>query len=277
MEKANKAEVINKENYMEEKKSLTQKKEKSFINEDYFAQADFSQLKMTLEEMLKAGVHFGHKKSRRHPKMNPYIFATKNGISIFDLEKTLIKLQSALDFIKEIKRADRQILFVGTKKQARYLIKSAAQRCQMPFVNERWLGGTFTNFKMIRKRVDYLLQEEDKQEKGDFEKYTKFEQAQKKDELEKLEKRMGGIKKMKELPGAVFIVDPKENITAVREAQKMKIPVVALADSNFNPEEVDYPIPANDDAVSSLKLILSYVCKALEEQKEEKKIKETNK
>ncbi len=246
---------------------LSTKERKDFVSENFFANFDFSQLKMTMEEMLKAGVHFGHKKSRCYPKMNIYIFTTKNGVSIFDLEKTLIKLQSALEFLKKVKKENKQILFVGTKKQARYLLKSAAQRCEMPYVNERWLGGTFTNFKVIKKRVDYLKKEEEKQEAGEFKKYTKFEQAQKKNEIEKLERKMGGIKNMTELPGAIFIVDPKENVTAIKEAQKVKIPVVALTDSNVDPSKIDYPIPANDDAVSSLKLMLGYVCKTLLDEK----------
>ncbi len=234
-------------------------------SEDYFADFDFSSLKLDLEPMLKSGVHFGHQKSRKDPRMEPYIYTTRKKVSIFDLQKTLEKLEEALAFLKEIKSSGKQILFVGTKKQAKNIIQSAAKRCEMPYIVERWLGGTFTNFRVIRSRTKYLKDGLSKTEKGEFNMYTKLERMKKAEELEKLEKKMGGIKDMAELPGAVFIVDVKENELAIKEARKAGVPIVGIVDTNCNPSAVDYPIPANDDAVSSIRLILAYVCKALVE------------
>lgn len=231
--------------------------------ENYFLTADFSALEVSMEEMLKAGVHFGHQKSRRNPKMNEYIFTTKKSINILDLQKTKDKTSEALEFIKELKKQGKKILFVGTRPQLKNLVVSAAKACEMPYVVERWLGGTFTNFKNIRSRTRYLVESQEKMEKGEFQKYTKFERMKKMEELEKMEERMGGIKHMTELPGAIFVTSIKEDRIAINEAQKMGIPVIAIADTNTDPTLSDYPIPANDDALSSVKLILSYVCKAL--------------
>lgn len=231
--------------------------------ENYFSSLDVSKIELSLEEMMKAGVHFGHQKARRNPKMDEYIFTTRKGINIIDLEKTQEKIKEALEFIKEIKKSGKAILFVGTKIQTKDLIKDAAISVSMPYVVERWLGGTFTNFKVIRGRTRYLVDSEDKLSKGEFKKYTKFEQMKKNEELEKMEKRMGGIKNMAELPGVVFASSVKDDALAITEAQKMGIPVIAVADTNTNPLKINYPIPANDDAISSLRLILSYVCKAI--------------
>ena len=233
--------------------------------ENYFASFDASKIELSLEEMMKAGVHFGHQKARRNPKMDEFIFTTRKGINIIDLEKTQEKIIEALEFIKEIKKSGKAILFVGTKIQTKDLIKDAAIAVSMPYVVERWLGGTFTNFKVIRGRTRYLVDSEDKLEKGEYKKYTKFEQSRKMEELEKMEKRMGGIKNMAELPGVIFASSIKDDALAITEAQKMGIPVIAVADTNTNPTKIDYPIPANDDAISSLRLILSYVCKAIVE------------
>lgn len=232
-------------------------------SEDYFADFDFAGLELDLETMLKAGVHFGHQKSRRDPKMEQYIYTTRKGISIVDLRKTLEKLEEAIKFIQEIKSSGKKILFIGTKKQFHDIIKSAALKCQMPYVVDRWLGGTFTNFKVISSRTKYLKENLSKIEKGEFKIYTKLEQLKKKEELDKLEKKMGGIADMAELPGAVVVTDIKKDGLAVKEARQMGIPVVAVADTNCNPTFADYPIPANDDAVSSVRLILGYICKAL--------------
>lgn len=232
-------------------------------SENYFAQLNLAKLEVTLEEMLKNGVHFGHQKARRNPKMDEYIFATRKGINILDLQKTKEKLEEALEFIKKTKSEGKQILFVGTKVQAKDLVREAATFCGMPYVIERWLGGTFTNFKVIRGRTRYLVESQEKMEKGEFKKYTKFEQMKKVEELEKMEKRMGGIKFMSELPAAIFATSVKEDALAIAEAKKIGIPVIALADTNVNPGQVDYPIPANDDAISSLRLMLAYACKAL--------------
>ncbi len=231
--------------------------------ESYFASLDVSKIEQSLEEMMKAGVHFGHQKSRRNPKMDEYIFTTRKGINIIDLQKTQEKILEALEFVKSIKKSGKSILFVGTKIQAKDLVRDVAGAAQMPFVSERWLGGTFTNFKVIRGRTRYLVDSEGMLARGEFKKYTKFEQMKKMEELEKMEKRMGGIKNMAELPGAIFAASIKEDNLAIVEAKKMGIPVIAIADTNIDPSQVDFPIPANDDAISSLRLILSYVYKAI--------------
>lgn len=236
---------------------------KAAKKENIFAAMDLAKMELTLEALLKNGVHFGHQKARRNPKMNEYIFATRKGITIIDLQKTLEKVQEAMDFLKSIKDSGKNVLFVGTKTQAKDLAHDAAEFTAMPYVVERWLGGTFTNFKIIRQRARYLVESEDKLAKGEFKKYTKFEQMKKVEELEKMNKRMGGIKNMVELPAAVFAMSIKEDALAIAEAQKMGIPVVAIADTNVNPQGIDYVIPANDDAISSLRTILAYACKAL--------------
>jgi small subunit ribosomal protein S2 len=238
--------------------------QKGAVNgEGYFVDFDFSKAEASLETMLKAGVHFGHMKSRRHPKMDEYIYTTRNNINILDLQKSQKKLEEALAFLKTIQKEGRPILFVGTKKQTVALVRSLAERLGMPYVVERWIGGTFTNFKVIRGRAKYLREAEEMIAKGEFKKYTKLEQLKKMEEIEKLEKRMGGIKDMAELPGAVFVADIKESAIVVKEARRMGIPVSGIVDTNTDPSDVDYPIPANDDAVSSLKLILACVGKAL--------------
>lgn len=242
------------------------KTEKKAEAESYFAGLDLAKIEVSLAEMMKNGVHFGHQKSRRNPKMDEYIFTTKKGINILDLQKTQERVNQALEFIKALRAGGKQILFVGTKIQAKNLVQDIARATDMPFVVERWLGGTFTNFKVIRGRTRYLTESEDKLARGEFKKYTKFEQMKKIEELEKMEKRMGGIKHMTELPAAIFATSIKEDILAITEAKKMGIPVIAIADTNVNPSLVDYPIPANDDAISSIRLILSYAYKAIMEK-----------
>jgi len=239
--------------------------EEKIERENYFASLDLSKIEMSLEEMMKAGAHFGHQKARRNPKMDEYIFTTRKGINIIDLQKTQERIKEALEFIQAVKKSGKNILFVGTKIQAKDLIREVAVATGMPFVSERWLGGTFTNFKVIRTRTRYLLDGEGMLARGEFKKYTKFEQMKKIEELEKMEKRMGGIKNMSDLPGVVFAMSVKEDNLAITEARKMGIPVIAIADTNIDPSGVDFPIPANDDAISSLKLILSYVYKAVQE------------
>ncbi len=238
-----------------EKKGLKKKpkKDKGAVN------VDLTKTEIDIREMLKCGVHFGHSKSRKDPRMDKYIFGLKQGINIIDLQKTEEKLKSAIDFIEKLKKNQKQILFVGTKKQAKLLVRAVAKEAEMPYIEERWLGGTFTNFSVIRRRAQYLKDSQEKMKKGGFNKYTKLEKLKKSEELEKLEKRMGGIKAMRELPGAVFIVDIKADEIALKEAISANIPVVALVDTNVNPERVDYPIPANDDATSSVKLMLEYI------------------
>ena len=232
-------------------------------NEDYFAVFDFDNLAVDMRLMLKNGVHFGHQKARRNPKMSEYIFGTKNGINIIDLEKTAAKLTEAMEFIKKIVSEGQQILFVGTKKQAKYLVESAAKRCSMPYVVERWLGGTFTNFRIISERARYLRDGQEKVKKGEYGKYTKFEQMKIGEELEKLEVKMGGIKNMTKFPGAIFVTGIIEDNLAVQEARIKNIPIIALADTNVDPSQIDYPIPTNEDAVSALRLMIAYICKAI--------------
>jgi small subunit ribosomal protein S2 len=243
--------------------TLASKETMKATQEGYFTNFDFANVEMTLESMLKSGVHFGHMKSRRHPRMDEYIYTTRNNINIIDLQKSLEKLQEALKFLESVRKSGKRVLFVGTKKQTNDLVISLASRLKEPYVVERWIGGTFTNFKMICGRTKYLKESEEKMMRGEFKKYTKFEQAKKVEELEKLEKRMGGIKHMTELPGAVFIADVKESAITIEEARKLRIPTAGIVDTNTDPALIDYPIPANDDAVSSLRLILACVGKVL--------------
>lgn len=241
-----------------------------------FFNFDFSKLEVSLEEMFKSGVHFGHHKSRKNPGAGGYIFGTRNGIDIIDLQKTAEKLKEAAAYIREVVGSGQEILFVGTKKQVKKLVESAGKKCQMPYVNERWLGGTFTNFGVISARTKYLREGEEKMKKGEYSKYTKFEQMKIAEELDRLDYRMGGIKAMDKLPGAIFVAGVIEDTLAIKEARAKDIPVIALVDSNINPAEIDYPIPANDDAVSSLKLMLSYIVKAVLEGKEKVKTKQND-
>src|SRR3989344_4126646 len=215
-------------------------------SDNLFADFDFGTLTLTLEDLLKNGAHSGHQKSRRHPKMSRYVYTTRNGISIINLAQTKVQMERTLKFLETVKKSGKKILFVGTKKQARDLILSAARYCKMPYVVERWLGGTFTNFEAIHKRVKYMLKSRESLEKGDYRKYTKFEQMKKTEEIETLEKKMGGIATMDELPGAIFVTDLKADILAVREAHQRKIPIVAIADTNVDPSLAAYIIPAND-------------------------------
>lgn len=243
-----------------------------------FADVSWPKLEVKIEDMFKAGVHFGHHKSRKNPRMDDFIFGTKNAINIIDLEKTKEKLEEAMKFLAQVAASGQQILFVGTKKQAKKLVEAAAQTCGMPYVSERWLGGTFTNFDIISKRTKYLKDGQEKIKKGEYGHYTKFEQMKIREELDKMETKMGGIKHMNRLPGAVFAISVVEDGLAIKEARKKRVPVVALVDTNINPELVDYPIPANEDAVSSIRLMLSYIVKAVLEGKNkavvEKEIKE---
>lgn len=248
-----------------EKQAASVAVEKNAEKENYFSKLDLSKIDGSLEEMMKNGVHFGHQKARRNPKMDEYIFTSRKGINIIDLQKTQEKIKEALQFVQEIKKSGKNILFVGTKIQAKDLVREVAEASGMPFVSERWLGGTFTNFKIIRGRARYLVDSEAMLEKGEFKKYTKFEQMKKIEELKKMEKRMGGIKNMTELPGAIFATSVKEDGLAIAEAKKLGIPVIAITDTNVNPSCIDYPIPANDDAISSLRLILAYAYKAIME------------
>lgn len=236
---------------------------------DYFSNFDFKKLEeVSLEAMFKAGVHFGHHKSRINPKMKEYIFTTKNSINIFNLEKTKEKLEEAINFIIKTISENKEILFVGTRKQAKKIVESAAKKCEMPYVTERWLGGTFTNYSVISGRTRYLREGLEKLKNGEYTKYTKFEQMKKVEELEKLEHKMGGIKNMAKLPGAIFVTSVIEDCIAIQEARNKNIPVIALVDSNINPKDIEYVIPANEDALSSLRIMVGYITKAVLDGKE---------
>ena len=223
---------------------------------------------VAMKQLLEAGVHFGHQTRRWDPKMAEYIFQARNGIHIIDLQKTSKKLDEAYAFLKEQAEAGKTVLFVGTKKQAQECVKEAAEKCGMYYVNQRWLGGTLTNFTTIRKRIGRLLELEKMQEDGTFEVLPKKEVILLKKEMEKLEKNLGGIKEMTELPGVMFIVDPKKEKIGILEARKLGIPVVGLVDTNCNPEDLDYPIPGNDDAIRAVKLIADCMANAVIEGKQ---------
>lgn len=218
---------------------------------------------VAMKQLLEAGVHFGHQTRRWDPKMAEYIFQARNGIHIIDLQKTSKKLDEAYAFVKEQAEEGKTILFVGTKKQAQECIKEAALKCNMYYIDQRWLGGMLTNFDTIRKRIDRLRELETMQEDGTFDVLPKKEVIVLKKEMEKLEKNLGGIKDMTELPGVLFIVDPKKERIAILEAKKLNIPIVGLIDTNCNPEDVDYAIPGNDDAIRAVKLIADVMANAV--------------
>jgi small subunit ribosomal protein S2 len=208
-----------------------------------------------MKSLLEAGVHFGHQTRRWNPKMAEYIFTARNGIYIIDLQKTSKKVDEAHAFIKSIAEEGKTVLFVGTKKQAQDAIREEAERCGMYFVNQRWLGGMLTNFKTIRKRIERLKELERMSTDGTFDALPKKEVSQLRKEMEILERNLGGIKEMKKLPGALFIVDPKKEHNAVLEARRLNIPIVGIVDTNCDPDDTDYVIPANDDAIRAVKLI----------------------
>lgn len=210
---------------------------------------------VSMKQLLEAGVHFGHQTRRWNPKMARYIFTERNGIYIIDLQKTVKKLDEAYNFVREVASEGGSVLFVGTKKQAQDSIREEATRCGMHFVNARWLGGMLTNFRTIRRRIDRMEQINKMREDGTFEMLPKKEVAKLELELEKLEKFLGGVKNMDNLPKAMFIVDPRKERIAVSEAMKLNIPIVAIVDTNCDPDEIDYVIPGNDDAIRAVKLI----------------------
>ena len=218
-----------------------------------------SEFGLDLEEMAKAGLHFGHRTSKINPKMKPYISSVRNAVHIIDLEKTIDHFDQALKFIQDLISQGKIILFVGTKIQSKDLVKEAAQECNLPYINQRWLGGTFTNFKTLKKRIDYFKETEEKKKKGDLAKYTKLERIKIDEELKNLEIKFGGIKNMNELPDAIFVLDMKKDALAIKEARTKGIKVISVADTNIDPNLADYPIPANDDAMSSVNYILNKV------------------
>jgi len=223
---------------------------------------------LSMKQLLEAGVHFGHQTRRWNPKMAPYIFAERNGIYIIDLQKTVYKMDEAYEFVKTVAAEGKPVLFVGTKKQAQSAIHDEALRCDMYYVNERWLGGMLTNYKTISTRIKRLADINRMEEDGTFEQLTKKEVQKLIQEREKLEKYLGGIKTMKGMPGAMFVVDPKKERIAVKEARTLGIPIVAMCDTNCDPDEIDYVIPANDDAIRAVKLIAGKIADAVIEGKQ---------
>ena len=228
----------------------------------------FQMAVISMKQLLEAGVHFGHQTRRWNPKMATYIFTERNGIYIIDLQKTVKKLDEAYNYVKEVAAEGGDILFVGTKKQAQESIRDEALRCGMHYVNARWLGGMMTNFRTIRKRIDRMDQLAKMKENGTFELLPKKEVAKLELEMEKLDKYLGGVKNMKTLPKAMFIVDPHKERIAVAEARKLNIPIVAIVDTNCNPDEIDYVIPGNDDAIRAVKLIAGAMADAVLEGKQ---------
>jgi len=225
---------------------------------------------IAMKQLLEAGVHFGHQTRRWNPKMAEYIFTERNGIYIIDLQKTVKKIEEAYDFIREVSAEGGEILFVGTKKQAQETIKEEAIRVGMHYVDARWLGGMLTNFKTIKKRIERLSQLHKMEEDGTFDLLPKKEVIGLRGEMEKLEKYLGGIKEMKKAPAAIFIVDPRKERIAIAEAKKLNIPIVAIVDTNCDPEDVDYVIPGNDDAIRAVKLVVSTIANAVIEGREGK-------
>ncbi|MDK2917419.1 MAG: small subunit ribosomal protein [Candidatus Petromonas sp.] len=229
---------------------------------------------ISMKQLLEAGVHFGHQTRRWNPKMAEYIFTERNGIYIIDLQKTVKKMEEAYDFVKSLAAEGKKILFVGTKKQAQESIEKEAKRCDMYYVNQRWLGGMLTNYKTIRKRIDRLVELETMEEDGTFDVLPKKEVIKLRHEKEKLEKFLNGIKTMEGLPDALFIVDPRKEKIAIKEAQILGIPIIAIVDTNCDPDEADYIIPGNDDAIRAVKLITSKIADAVIEGRQGEQMEE---
>lgn len=216
-----------------------------------------------ISELLKAGVHFGHKRSKRHPKMADYIYGIRDDVHVIDLSKTIDHLGTAIDAVSDIVSKGGTILFVGTKRQAQNIIEKYASECGMPYIHKRWIGGTLTNFSVILKMIKKYLKMREKEEQGEFKKYTKKEQLEFAREIKELEESIGGISTLTKMPDALYIVDVRKEETAFREARKKRIPIIAICDSNINPCELQYPIPGNDDAIKSIDLITSLIASAV--------------
>lgn len=224
----------------------------------------------SLLDLLKAGAHFGHRPSKRHPKMEPYLYTERDNVNIINLEQTQVKLKDALDFAKEVAKKNGVILFIGSKRQAKAIVKKYAEEIGMPYVIERWVGGTFTNFGNIIKLINKLKDWENKKLQGEFSKYTKKEQLDFEKEINRLNLLVGGIRNLTKLPEAIYLIDLKKEKTALMEAQKMNVPIIAITDSNVNPSGVNYPIPANDDATKTIEMITSLITEAVKEGRENK-------
>lgn len=218
---------------------------------------------VTIKQLLEAGAHFGHQTSRWHPRMKNYIFTKRNGIHIIDLEQTVTMLDKACAFVRDVVASGGTILFVGTKKQGQETIETEAKRCAMFYVNQRWLGGVLTNFATIQARIDYLVRLEDQQAKGEFKRLPKKEALKLEEQIVRLNRQLGGFKEMTSLPQALFIIDPVKERIALAEAKRVGIPVVAVVDTNCDPNEIDHPIPANDDAIRAIKLVCSKIADAV--------------
>jgi len=227
------------------------------------------EIELNIDEMANAGLHLGHRTSKLHPKMLPYIFGVRNNVHIIDLEKTREKLKEALNFIQKLIKEKKIILVVGTKIQLKELVKEFATQFNFPYINHRWLGGTFTNFEIIKKRVEYLKELEEKKEKGEFEKYTKKERLLLERKLSKLKEKFEGIKKLEKIPEVVFILDMEKDNLAVKEAKIMGIKIIAISHTNVDPTLADFPIPANDDAITSVQYILEKIKEAILKVKEQ--------
>lgn len=232
---------------------------------------------VTMKELLEAGVHFGHQTRRWNPKMKEYIFGQRNGIYIIDLQKTIKIFKEALQFLKSVAEEGKMVLFVGTKKQAQEIVKEWATKCESCFVNQRWLGGLLTNFQVVRSGIDRLIELEEMKEDGRWELLSKKEQSRLEKVYRKLEKNVGGLKNLTELPGALFVIDASKELIAISEAKKLKIPIVAIVDTNGDPEGIDYPIPGNDDAVRAIELFTSKAAEAIIEGKKSRLEKELQK
>ena len=224
---------------------------------------------ISMKQLLEAGVHFGHQTRRWNPKMQPFIFMDRNGIHIIDLQHTVSRLNDAYKFVEQLAAKGETILFVGTKKQAQEAVAEEAKRCGMFYVNQRWLGGMLTNFQTIQSRIRYLRDLEARRDRGEFERLPKKEAQRLQDDIVRLERILGGIKEMRRLPSALFIVDTRKERTAVLEARRLEIPIIALADTNCDPDEMDYPIPANDDAIRAVRLLCSKIADAVIEGRSE--------
>jgi len=229
---------------------------------------------ISMKQLLEAGVHFGHQTRRWNPKMAPFIFTDRNGIYIIDLQKTVKKVEEAYNFVKKLSTDGDSILFVGTKKQAQEAVREEAERCSMFYVNQRWLGGMLTNFQTIRRRIDRLHELEKMESKGTLEVLPKKEVAELMHEKEKLQKFLGGIKDMRRLPGALFVIDPRKERIAVAEARKLGIPIVAIVDTNCDPDEIDYIIPGNDDAIRAVRLLTGKMAEAVLEGRQGEQLAE---
>ena len=227
---------------------------------------------ISMKQLLEAGVHFGHQTRRWNPKMAPFIFTDRNGIYIIDLQKTVKKVEEAYNFVKKLSTDGDSILFVGTKKQAQEAVREEAERCSMFYVNQRWLGGMLTNFQTIRRRIDRLHELEKMESKGTLEVLPKKEVAELMHEKEKLQKFLGGIKDMRRLPGALFVIDPRKERIAVAEARKLGIPIVAIVDTNCDPDEIDYIIPGNDDAIRAVRLLTGKIAKTILEDRQREQL-----